>query len=119
MLALVGPAPEHPGGGGLAGDEAGGALGQGGLVEGLAERLGGYAGGGGGGLGLALKALLAGHGLYCKKTQKEESSGVKNSYKKYIIIFTTRYKNNRTEVSCNQAIVLYLSHLFISINLVP
>ena len=63
LSSLVRAAPEHPGGGGQAGDEAQGALGQRGLLEGLAECLRRHAGGHGVGLLLALETLLARHSL--------------------------------------------------------
>lgn len=67
---LVGPTPEDPGGGGLSRDEAFGALGQRGLIKGLAEGLGGDAGGRGGSLESALQHLFAGHFLFLRRNEE-------------------------------------------------
>jgi hypothetical protein len=65
LQALVGPAPEHPCGGGQSGNEALGPLEQLRLIEGLAERLGSDTRSTGGGLDRTRSAqsLITGHFL--------------------------------------------------------
>jgi hypothetical protein len=72
-MDLVGAAPQHPGSGGQAGDEALGALGQGGLLEGLAEGLGGHTRSGGLGLGAAAQHLFSRHGLGVIRAKQDET----------------------------------------------